>query len=132
MNTFEHVYDVQFLLNEVARVLKPKGKFIASTPFLHPIHAHPDDFFRPTPSWWFESLRRAGFTEVTVAPLGWGPLSTGLIASGTHGPFRVRQRQIALLLDLMFMKTLERGKSLEHVKEAILKHALGFFVTASK
>jgi SAM-dependent methyltransferase len=132
MNTFEHVYDVNYMLSEIFRVLRPGGQLIAAVPFLFPLHAHPDDFFRPTPSWFAKSLTQAGFSRFEIQPLCWGPFSVGLTASGAPGPFHRLQHQIGLLLDLLYVKTkLWRRRSVE-VEEMLLKHALAFFVKATK
>jgi len=45
---FEHVKNPERGIKECIRVLKPKGYFIFSMPFLYPIHADPDDFQRWT------------------------------------------------------------------------------------
>ena len=46
----EHVDEPHKILKEAARVLKQKGKIVIEVPFINPIHAAPDDFFRFTPS----------------------------------------------------------------------------------
>ena len=46
----EHVDDPKVILKEVTRVLKPNGKIEIEVPFINPIHAAPDDFFRFTPN----------------------------------------------------------------------------------
>lgn len=46
----EHVDDPKVILKEAARILKPKGKIVIEVPFINPIHAAPDDFFRFTPN----------------------------------------------------------------------------------
>ena len=46
----EHVDDPKEILKEAARVLKLNGKIVIEVPFINPIHAAPDDFFRFTPS----------------------------------------------------------------------------------
>ena len=45
---FEHVEDLANAVNQIHTVLKPKGKLLASMPFLFHIHADPNDFVRLT------------------------------------------------------------------------------------
>ncbi|MCH9053734.1 MAG: class I SAM-dependent methyltransferase [Proteobacteria bacterium] len=133
MNTFEHIFDVHFVLGEMLRVLKPGGKFVTSVPFLHPVHGHPDDFFRPTSSWWFHSLQKIGFEDISVTPVVWGPFSTGLVCSGTPGPGKGLRRHIALLLDLLYARLRSDGQTQSEIlRNAMDRCALGFFVTAAK
>tara|TARA_B100001250_G_scaffold380638_1_gene372244 strand:- start:3994 stop:4665 length:672 start_codon:yes stop_codon:yes gene_type:complete len=46
----EHVDDPKVILKEAARILKRKGKIVIEVPFINPIHAAPDDYFRFTPN----------------------------------------------------------------------------------
>ena len=46
----EHVEDPKIILKETTRILKPKGKIVIEVPFINPIHAAPDDFYRFTPN----------------------------------------------------------------------------------
>lgn len=50
LNLFEHVRNLSQAPAEIARILKPGGRFIVSVPFLYPFHADPDDFRRLTDS----------------------------------------------------------------------------------
>lgn len=50
IETFEHVFEVRRAFDEVFRVLKPGGLFLLTSPFHFHIHAHPDDYWRMTPS----------------------------------------------------------------------------------
>lgn len=126
LNTFEHIYDVDQVLREIARVTKPGGRFVASVPFLHQIHAHPNDFIRPTPGWWYESLTKVEFEDIEVEPLAWGAFSTGFSCSGKSGPFKRFRKHIALLMDIIYTNVRrERSQS-----AGVLCFSVGFFVTA--
>ena len=46
----EHVDDPASILKEASRVLKLNGTMIIEVPFINPIHAAPDDYFRYTPN----------------------------------------------------------------------------------
>ena len=132
LNTFEHIFDVQFVIREVSRVLKPGGEFLTSVPFLFPIHAHPDDFFRPTSSWWLHSLSQSGFENIRILPLVWGPFSTGLICSGTPGPCKALRTHIALLTDILYARWRTRRQSSGQHFRSMHDFALGFFVWATR
>ena len=46
----EHVEDPKLILKETTRILKLEGKMVIEVPFINPIHAAPDDFYRFTPN----------------------------------------------------------------------------------
>ena len=50
IEVLEHLSDPKRAVNEVKRVLKEEGMFIATTRFFFPIHGAPDDFYRYTKS----------------------------------------------------------------------------------
>lgn len=49
LETLEHIRNPFEATGEIARVLKPDGICIASTPYDLPIHMFPKDYFRPSP-----------------------------------------------------------------------------------
>jgi SAM-dependent methyltransferase len=132
-NTLEHIYDVSSALNEMKRVLKSDGELFLITPFLHPIHGHPNDFFRPTGSWYKETLIKLGFQKIEVISLSWGPFSTGQMCSGVPGKFKIFRRNIALLLDLLYFNFLMhiRSKPLD-LQQFSEQYATSFVVRATK
>jgi SAM-dependent methyltransferase len=68
-NVFEHVKRFWKGFDEVARVLRPDGVFLVSTPFYFHVHAYPHDYWRFTPEA-FDSLLEKFPTRV----IGWhGP-----------------------------------------------------------
>ena len=129
LNVFEHVYDVKFVLEEIYKSLKPDGNLIFSTPFLYPIHAHPNDYFRPTDSWIKETLVSLGFKNISITPLVWGKFSTAITASGsTTRRILIHSSLIADLLYLYlrrFLKKKPLNDNLSHI-------AMGYFVEAFK
>jgi SAM-dependent methyltransferase len=132
LNTLEHIYKPYPILEEFYRVLKPGGEVLLSTPFLFPIHGHPDDFFRPTPSWYRHALLECGFINIDVHPLSWGPFSTGASCSGLPGPGRLMRRRIALILDYLYCKINKYRRSQLAVKFQLESQATGFFIRAYK
>jgi len=130
-NTLEHIFDAQFVLKEMYRVLKTGGELLITTPFLFPIHGHPDDFFRPTSSWYRQALLVAGFDDVEVVPLSWGPFSTRLICSGMPGPAKALRKQVALLFDLLYLR-LRRKQEPSVVEDNLQRFATAFIVRAIK
>ena len=101
MNTLEHVFDAQFICDEMFRVLKDKGEVFVFVPFMFPIHADPDDFFRPTPSWFNSALMKSGFKNINIYPLYWGMNTTALTCTGAPGPLKKIRYRIALTIDML-------------------------------
>ena len=130
-NTLEHIFDTRFVLKEMYRVLKDDGKIVLTTPFLFPIHGHPDDFFRPTPSWYKQMLSEIGFKNIEVVPLAWGPFTTGQICSGLPGPIRGLRKQLALVIDFIYMRIRESRSPFE-TEDHMRRFATAFFVQAKK
>ncbi|HVL96022.1 MAG TPA: methyltransferase domain-containing protein [Solirubrobacteraceae bacterium] len=68
LETLEHCEDPLTACRELARVVRPGGVCLVSTPFLLGIHGYPSDFFRFTP----EAMRSmlGGFDSVWAAGIG--------------------------------------------------------------
>ena len=66
LDTLEHVEYPRRAMEEIARALKPEGAFLLSSVMDFPIHEHPYDFWRFTPSG-FESLLRIFPARVVFA-----------------------------------------------------------------
>lgn len=132
MNTLEHIFDAEKVILRLHGALKDGGEFFATTPFLYPIHAHPDDFFRPTPSWYRHALSRAGFEDVDVIPLAWGPATTAMCCAGVRGPFKRLRWRIAMLWDLTLLSLRGRGREAGSVEAYLERYATAFFVRARK
>ena len=58
---FEHVRYPQRAISNIYRILKRKGLFIISSPFLFPLHADPCDYQRWTKDKWEEELKDNNF-----------------------------------------------------------------------
>ena len=68
--TLEHLTDPQLALDEIARVLKPGGRFFLVAPLEWEEHQQPHDFFRYTRFGLQLLLERAGFGAVELVPAG--------------------------------------------------------------
>lgn len=66
----EHLREPEKAISEAYRVLRKNGLFIASAPFLYPIHADPDDFQRWLPSKYNQILKEVGFSSISILPMG--------------------------------------------------------------
>jgi SAM-dependent methyltransferase len=63
---FEHVPDIDLLLGEIRRVLRPGGILFFTTPFVWPYHEMPHDCQRWTAPGLKRRLEVAGFREVAI------------------------------------------------------------------
>jgi len=66
----EHCARPAAVLSEVRRVLKPGGTCFLTTPFLHPLHEMPYDFYRFTPSALRLLAESAGLTVSSIKQRG--------------------------------------------------------------
>ena len=66
----EHVPETQPALRELARVLRPGGLIILTTPLLYPLHEEPHDFVRLTPFQIERCAAEAGLEVVEMERAG--------------------------------------------------------------
>ncbi len=66
----EHIADPAAVLAELARVLAPDGELWLTVPFVGELHEEPHDYYRYTRHALAALVHEAGFTHVTVRPLG--------------------------------------------------------------
>ncbi len=134
LNTLEHIYDARFVVSEIYRVLAPGGSVHITVPFIFRIHGHPDDYFRGTPSWWRETLTRAGFSSIQLHPLVWGRYTSAGSIRGYSGIFGRFRFHLAHFLDLVYAKLTFPGSGHYSGRrgERICGVALGYFITAQK
>ena len=46
LDVLEHVFEVEAVLEDISRILKPGGTLLLTTPFIYPVHGKPYDFHR--------------------------------------------------------------------------------------
>lgn len=67
---FEHCPEPEQVMRETLRVLRPRGSLFFTVPFLWPIHCAPHDEYRYTPFALERLLRKVGFVQIELQPLG--------------------------------------------------------------
>jgi SAM-dependent methyltransferase len=128
LNLFEHVYQFGNAFAETARVLKPGGTFVISTPFMFQIHGSPDDFYRYTKSFYKRILEENGFHVERIEELGFGLFSLVYQLCGArirHAPLRNAVRHTCVFVD----RRLLAFKGYRRLRDRI---PLGYFVVARK
>lgn len=74
-NILEHIYNHNFLVREVFRVIKENGLVLGFVPFLVNYHPDPHDYFRYTGEALQKIFNQAGFTEIKIKEIGGGPFA---------------------------------------------------------
>jgi SAM-dependent methyltransferase len=67
---FEHLFNIEEILDELNRVLKPGGKMLITCPFVWPEHEKPHDFARYTQFALKALLEKKGFTVNKIEKTG--------------------------------------------------------------
>lgn len=135
INTLEHVYDLESTLYELNRVLKGEGRFVFVVPFLYRVHGCPDDFNRPTSSWWHKKLSEIGFNDLEITPLVWDPLTSGYSVSEGVPFFKSLRRLTVPLFGLIYSFVKCRTRQRRYPKEIadrLANFALGYVITGTK
>jgi SAM-dependent methyltransferase len=115
LNTLEHVFDAECVINKMAYNLRDGGSLHITTPFIFQIHGHPMDYLRLTPQWYEEVAKRNGFSrcEITMLSLGNFSLRNSLGLSLIRGYFG---KIFALFMDYLMYKIKSFIKSILNKK----------------
>ena len=125
-NLLEHVYNYNFLLSEIRRVLTNDGHVIGAVPFLIGYHADPKDFFRYTSEALKQIFLERGFNHIDITIIGRGPFSAGYSQIEFMIP---RVLKIIILPCVLFLDNVVSLLKSDFNKE---KFALGLFFRLSK
>ncbi len=134
-NVFEHIQDDVGSLTEVTRVLKPGGSCHIIVPWIYPVHGHPDDFHRHTPSWWFATLQKLGYAQASLLPLVFGRRTSALTVKG-RGDKAIRGLVETIAATFDILEARARFKGASHYSgrrgETVWSSAPGWYIHAVK
>lgn len=124
-NVFEHIFNYNFLISEIYRVLKKDGELIGFVPFLLNYHPDPKDYFRYTEEALFEIFKNNGFSNIKIEIIGKGPFYVNYnnIMLSLPKIFRLVLLPAPLVLDYLFIKL--KPKSIK-------RYPLGYFFVVKK
>jgi len=107
---FQYFQNVELVMREVIRVLKPGGLFFFTLPFLWPLHDAPIDQFRYTPFALKRLLEQAGFCQIQMKAMGgWDASLAQMIGLWVRRrPMNGQIRRIASILALPVVRCLQK------------------------
>ncbi len=105
-NVLEHLFNYQNCIDECFRILKKDGYLVGVVPFLYRVHLDPDDYFRYTESSLMKIFGNAGFSNILIKPLGFGPMSAG--ASQYAKVFKIKFIAIIYIISISVDKILNK------------------------
>lgn len=122
-NVLEHVFNYQFLLGEIHRVLRPGGQLVGFVPFWVGYHPDPNDYFRYTKEALLRILADAGFSDIQITPLRTSPVLSNLNSIILSLPRILRPvcYLVCLPLEIVYLKARP---------ESVARQPLGFIFTA--
>lgn len=135
VNTLEHVMQIEQTIEQLVCLLRPGGRVVFCTPFLFRGHGSPQDYNRPTATWWMEVLQRNGMRDISVDPLVWDAFSTGQGVSELAGPFKLLRRLLVPLYGLIYARIRTSSGSSRYPTSVgihMANYALGFVVQATR
>jgi len=97
-NILEHLPEYKLVFSEIYRIMKKRGFFIGSVPFIYQIHAAPNDYFRFSKQFFKLNLKKYKFKQVKVKALGFGPFTASYSLLWPYLKFLPLLSQICLLL----------------------------------
>lgn len=124
-NILEHIFNHQFLVNQMYRVTKKHGRLIGFVPFLINFHPDPQDYFRYTESALEKIFANAGYKNIVITRIGAGPMFVNFnnIVISLPRFLRMILLPIYTLLDAIIVKL--RPKITR-------RYPLGYFFQATK
>lgn len=72
INLFEHIFNIQNLIEEIYRILDDEGKLVGATPFMKEYHSDPHDFYRYTQDFYQKAFEKVGFVNIELILVGQG------------------------------------------------------------
>lgn len=129
VNVLEHIYNHSNVIREAHRILTRSGSLHITVPFFFNIHASPDDYFRYTRSALVRMLADAGFVDIEISELGFGPLSAifqNFGGSIPTYPLKIVCMHSAICIDSVLSKLSKRYATIRN------RVPLGYAVSAKK
>ncbi|MGA9828531.1 MAG: class I SAM-dependent methyltransferase [Rhodanobacteraceae bacterium] len=93
LEVIEHLRHPREALEEIARVLRPRGRLLLTMPFLYPIHDAPHDYQRLTVHGLVRDIEATGLHIDALVPKLGSAETAGLIACLTMGGMSLRAFQ---------------------------------------
>ena len=106
-NVLEHLPEYKLAFSEIFRIIKKKGNFIGSIPFIYQIHGAPKDYFRFSKQFIELNLKKYRFKNIKVKPLGFGPFIASYSLLYPYLRFIPILNQACLLLAYIFDYTIQ-------------------------
>jgi len=97
-NILEHLPEYKLVFSEIYRIIKKRGSFIGSVPFIYQIHAAPNDYFRFSKQFFELNLKKYKFKQIKVKALGFGPFTASYSLLYPYLKYLPLLSQISLLL----------------------------------
>ena len=127
-NVLEHLSEYNLAFSEIYRIIKKKGNFIGSVPFIYQIHGAPKDYFRFTKHFLELNLKKYRFKQVKVKSLGFGPFVASCSLLYSYSKYIPLLSQLCLLLAYIFDSVIQLFVKTD-LKEIF---PVGYFFTAKK
>ncbi len=134
-NTLEHIYDIDNALDQLIRAIRPGGRMVLGVPFLYRVHGSPQDYHRPTGSWWIETLKRKGLQKIEVEPIVWDMFTSGLSLTEGRGGWRMLGKTVIPLYGILYALIRHRkcgDRYPQGIGDNISAFALGYVISAHK
>ena len=127
-NVLEHLPEYKLAFTEIHRIIKERGSFIGSVPFIYQIHGAPKDYFRFSKQFFELNLKRNKFKKVIVKPLGFGPFVASYSLVYSYLKYIPFLSQLCLLLAYILDSVIQVFVKTD-LKEI---YPLGYFFIAKK